>query len=175
MDCGLSTVWELKKMKKLILLLTLLTIASQNKAILGGSAQTSLEDAKQISIFKSVSDKLVCQCNCLMILSVCNHENCPSGIPMRKQIEARIQEGWNENEIIQEFVQKEGIKILSAPPARGFHLTAWIIPGAVALIGLIAIFFSLKRLRKNAPAKTQMPKNQSMDDRIEQELKEFEK
>jgi cytochrome c-type biogenesis protein CcmH/NrfF len=110
-----------------------------------------------------------------MILSVCNHENCPSGIPMRKQIEARIQTGWNEDQIVQEFVRKEGMKILSAPPVSGFHLTAWVMPGIAAVMGLIFIILSLKILKKKSPVKIQVPASPNMDERIEQELKEFEK
>ena len=68
---------------------------------------------------------------------------------MRKQIEAKIQAGWNEDQIIQEFVQKEGLKILSAPPARGFHLAAWLMPGLAALLGLGAIPFLLRFLKKD--------------------------
>jgi cytochrome c-type biogenesis protein CcmH/NrfF len=157
--------------KKILLLFYILILSN---VVYAGSAQTNLEYAKQISIFKSVSGKLVCQCNCLMILSVCNHENCPSGIPMRKQIESRIQQGWTEDQIIQEFVEKEGVKILSAPPARGFHLAAWIIPGMVALIGLLIIFFSLKKLRKNSSEQIHTSRNPDMDERIEQELKKWE-
>src|SRR5574341_1240784 len=160
-------------MKKTLLILSFALLFKTS--IYGGSAQTSLEDPKQISIFKSVSGQLVCQCNCLMILSVCNHENCPSGIPMRKKIEERIRPGWNENQIVQEFVQKEGINLLSAPPARGFHLAAWLMPGLAALIGLAALPFLLKFLKKNGQIKAQMPVGQTMNDRIEQELKEWEK
>ncbi|MBI1869597.1 MAG: cytochrome c-type biogenesis protein CcmH [Chlamydiae bacterium] len=142
---------------------------------LAGLAQTDLQNPSKITIFKSVSEKLVCQCGCFMMLSVCNHENCPSAIPMRKIIEEEIEKGSSESVIIQKFIDQYGIKVLSSPPAHGFNLTAWIMPGLVMMIGLVVVFFFLRRVRKKSfglpPFSTV---DSSMNDRIEKELKEWE-
>ncbi len=138
------------------------------------SAQAELKDANQIKTFNTISQKLVCQCSCLMILSVCNHENCPSALPMRKEIEEKIQQGQGVDAIIDGFVKTYGLKVLSAPPSKGFHLTAWIMPGLILVVGLITVIILLKSLRKKAILKNNTPVlNQNLDHQIEKELEEF--
>jgi cytochrome c-type biogenesis protein CcmH len=88
---------------------------------------------------REVSDDLVCQCGCNMVLSNCTMQNCGSAIPMREEIEKQIASGDSKDAIVASFVEKVGLKVLAAPPAKGFNLSAWILP-IVALIagGVIA-------------------------------------
>ncbi len=142
--------------------------------ISNGFTQSAKLNTDQIKIFNQVSDKLVCQCSCLMILSVCNHENCPSATPMRKEIEEKIEQGQDINMIINGFVKTHGLKVLSAPPVQGFHLTAWIIPGLILIVGLATVIILLKSFRKKNVLQTHSPAlNQELDCQIEKELKEF--
>lgn len=54
---------------------------------------------------------------------------------LRAEIMDMLSLGKEKNQIIDELVQKYGERILAAPKAEGFHLLAWILPGAAILSG----------------------------------------
>jgi cytochrome c-type biogenesis protein CcmH/NrfF len=139
------------------------------------SAKTTLRDPVLATRFNEISDRLVCQCGCQMILRVCNHINCPSAVPMRLEIEKQLLEGKDDETIVASFVAEHGMKVLSAPPATGFNLAAWVMPGFGLLIGLFVVWYVATRWaakRKlaaaSAPAATIDPE---LRERIENELK----
>ncbi len=138
------------------------------------SAQTRLTDPVLAEAFNRVSDRLMCQCGCNEGLRVCNHQNCPSAIPMRREIERQLQAGRTEDAIVQSFVDEYGLKVLSAPPASGFNLAAWVMPGFVILAGLLLLihfaghWIVRRRSGDAAPDPTIDPE---LAERIERELK----
>ena len=109
------------------------------------SAKTTIEDPVLATRFNEVSDRLVCQCSCQMILRVCNHVNCPSAVPMRLEIEKQLLEGKDDETIVASFVAEHGMKVLSSPPATGFNLAAWVMPGFGLLIGLFLVGYVASR------------------------------
>lgn len=142
------------------------------------SAKTTLTDPAQATFFNEISDRLVCQCGCQMILRVCNHQNCPSAIPMRQNIEEQILAGNGEEEIVQSFVEEHGLKILSSPPAEGLNLAAWIMPGFAVLVGLLLIvhfaghWAARRRLAEATPA---VAIDAETRERVAREIKEMER
>ena len=100
------------------------------------SAQTSLADPREVAIFIEASSKLVCQCGCHMVVSVCNHINCPFGVPVRKEIESLIQAGQGEQQILSALKQEYGSQVLAEPPFAGWGQVVWLAPGAVLVIAL---------------------------------------
>jgi len=105
------------------------------------SAKTTLVDPAQAEAFNRVSNRLICQCSCQMVVRVCNHQNCPSAIPIRREIERQILDGTGEDEIVQSFVDEYGLKVLSSPPAEGFNLAVWVMPGFALLVGLGIVLY----------------------------------
>jgi len=146
--------------------------------VLGQSAKTQLTDPAQAERFNDISDQLVCQCGCQMILRVCNHQNCPSAVPMRREIEQRMVAGETDEVIIASFVDEYGLKILSSPPTEGFNLAAWVMPGFAILVGLFFIvhfashWASKRRIAAVTPAADIDPE---LRERMERELKSLEK
>ena len=137
------------------------------------SAKTHIKDPALAERFNKVSDDLICQCGCNMGLRVCNHENCPSAIPMRHEIEEKLQAGASDDSIAAGFVKEFGDKVLAEPPATGFNLAAYVMPGFAVLIGLfiVATFatrWSNKRRLSAAPA---APVDPEIRERIERELR----
>lgn len=114
------------------------------------SAQTSLTDRGQIYTFRQVSEALVCQCGCNMILYVCNHVNCPSAYPFRDSIEAMILRGNTKDEIIARFVADEGEVVLSAPTTEGFNLAAWVTPFVMLVLGGVFLGSFLRARKRHA-------------------------
>lgn len=139
------------------------------------SAKTTLEDPALATRFNTISDKLVCQCSCQMILRVCNHVNCPSAVPMRQSIEKQLLEGKSDEDIIQGFVGEYGMKVLSSPPAEGFNLAAWVMPGFGLLIGLFIVFYMASRWAARRRLATANAASDSVDPelqkRIEKEMR----
>ncbi len=114
------------------------------------SARRSLRNGPE-DIFNRVSDRIGCQCGCNQPLSACNHHPCGSADPMRQQIRASIAAGKDEQAIVQEFIEQYGVKVLSAPPAEGFQLTAWLMPFLALLLGLVVVVRIVRHLRARAP------------------------
>jgi cytochrome c-type biogenesis protein CcmH len=150
-------------------------IASIATTAFAQSAKTQLRDPVQAKRFNEISDRLVCQCGCNMVLRVCNHQNCPSAIPMRHEIEKQIGEGKDNDAIVASFVEKDGLKVLSTPPAKGFDLAAWVMPGFALGVGLFAAWYFAVRWaskRKLAVAGgNAAPVDPILRARIEDELK----
>jgi cytochrome c-type biogenesis protein CcmH/NrfF len=125
--------------------MVVIIIVAAAPAAFAQSAKTTLEDPALATRFNVISDKLVCQCSCQMILRVCNHVNCPSAVPMRQSIESQLLAGKTDDEIVQGFVDEHGLKVLSSPPADGFNLAAWVMPGFGLLIGFFIVFYIASR------------------------------
>jgi cytochrome c-type biogenesis protein CcmH len=140
------------------------------------SAKSSLTDPDEAAMFNRISDALVCQCGCSMILRQCNHFECPSAIPMRKKIEEQILAGTSEETIIAGFVEEYGKVVLSTPPPEGVDLAAWVMPGFAILIGLFVLsYFVADQLTKRKVKAPEPPApDPSVVKRIEQELKTIE-
>jgi len=142
------------------------------------SAQSHLTDPALARAFNRISDRLTCQCGCNDGLRVCNHQNCPSAIPMRRTIEKKLTEGQSEDEIVNAFVKQYGVVVLSTPPAEGFNLAAWVMPGFAILIGLFLIFHFAGHWvarRKLAAAQPAPDVDPEMQKRIERELDSMER
>ncbi len=139
------------------------------------SAKTTLRDPEQAKRFNEISDRLVCQCGCNMVLRVCNHQNCPSATPMRHEIEKQIQAGESDDAIVAHFVDESGTKVLSSPPAEGLNLAAWVMPGFALGVGLFAAWYFAARWAGKRRLATASAKPAVVDaalrDRIERELK----
>ena len=83
-----------------------------------------------------VGDKLACRCQgCRNTVGNCPMLHCESADPMRRRIAGMQSQGMNDDAIVQTIVREDGIVALAAPPARGFALFTWIMPGVALIIG----------------------------------------
>jgi len=138
-------------------------------------ATTPLALAADRQTVKQVGQKFVCVCGtCNQMLTECNHFGCPTSGPMLAEIAAELDEGQNDQSIISHFAEKYGISVLSAPPASGFNLAAWLMPFvALAAGGMLVIYFVRQyRLKWRAvpAAEVDVAKYQQ---KVEEELKKF--
>lgn len=157
----------MRPISKLLLLLLLLTVPL--------SAQ---EEPDSEAAFKEISHELVCQCGCNSVLHVCAMQGCHSATPMREEIREQLVAGVSKEAIVASFVERYGLKILSAPPASGFHLSAWIMPFAVLVGGAFVLRRVLKSWKKETARAQDVaaPPEISSEQRarIEEELKDIE-
>ena len=128
---------------------------------------------------KDVGQKFICVCGtCGQMLTACNHFGCPSSGPMMAEIAAELDEGQSDDSIVSHFAEKYGLAVLSAPPAKGFNLAAWVIPFAALAFGAALAVYFLRQFRAKwaaaaasaAPADADLAKYQKQ---VEEELKKF--
>ena len=100
--------------------------------------------------------------------------NCAEKAEMRAFIAKEIADGKGETAILQDLSLRYGVQVLSAPPAHGFDLTVWILPGVGLLLGLGIVLVIARRwkikpaLVASVPAKASDPKVLSA---VEEEMK----
>jgi cytochrome c-type biogenesis protein CcmH/NrfF len=94
---------------------------------------------------QEVEESLTCQCGCGLTVHSCNHLQCPSGEPIKKEIAERLARGEDKETILTAFRSRYGEKVLSAPTFRGFNWFAWVTPFAAVFLGALAMVIVIRR------------------------------
>jgi len=137
-------------------------------------------DEKYKPLYDELSDKFMCLCGCGSTIKTCPHEDCGFAIPFKKELAEKVQKGETKEQIINYFVGKHGQQILSAPPKKGFNLTAWITPfAAIIIVGLLMKKIIDKWTTKGHIHEEEIKKTEDRaEDKykklLEKELEEFE-
>ncbi len=129
-----------------------------------------------------IEEALVCQCGCGLTVHACNHLNCPSGVPIKEEIAARVAQGETKAQILAYFQGRYGEKVLSAPTLRGFNLVAWIAPVVfVALGGVLVAVVARRWTRQTAAHVTSgpqpallVPPDDPVRARLAREIRDFD-
>jgi cytochrome c-type biogenesis protein CcmH/NrfF len=124
---------------------------------------------------QDLGQKFICVCGtCNQMLTACNHYGCPSSGPMMAEIAKELDEGDSDDSIVARFAEKYGITVLSAPPAAGFNLTAWVAPFLALAFGALLVIYFVRHYRsrwQTVPvADVDVAKYQQ---KVEEELKKF--
>ena len=82
----------------------------------------------------NLENALMCKCDdkCGKVLINCT---CDTSKETRKVLMSKLESGLTVDQIVQQYVDKYGETILSAPTKSGFNLSAWIMPFAALVIG----------------------------------------
>lgn len=133
---------------------------------------------------EEVSNELVCQCGCGLVLNNCNHSDCGVAIPMRDTIKQKIRQGESLEQIVAYYVSQYGEVVLSTPTKQGFNLTVWILPFIGLAVGagiIILMLFLWTRKRRYVLAnkvlkkvETQKAGSEKYEKIFEQEFQDFE-
>lgn len=93
---------------------------------------------------KDITSKLTCQCGTCphLVLYSCS---CGTAERMRNEVDALITEGMDSDAIVLSFIETYGERVLAAPKAEGFYLSAWLVPIFAVLTFGILILVVLKR------------------------------
>jgi cytochrome c-type biogenesis protein CcmH/NrfF len=99
---------------------------------------------------ESIESKVYCLCGCVTTLNHCPHlpSECASRAQMEALIRQDIREGKSEKAILSDFVAIYGVRVLASPPAHGFDLAVWTLPGIGLVVGLILVIVIVKRWRQ---------------------------
>jgi cytochrome c-type biogenesis protein CcmH len=151
-----------------LLKVLLLSLALVNIAM---AAQTPAQ------IENDIGNKVYCLCGCVTTLNHCPMLHCAEKEEVRGIISADVQKGMAEPAILQDLVNRFGEKILAAPPAHGFNLTAWVLPSIGLLIGLFLAIAFVRRWRRpaiqGAALSTAPAMDQNVRSAVEEEMKKY--
>jgi len=115
-------------------------------------ASMTRADSPRKPTLESLGDQVMCLCGCVATLNHCPHRDCATVAEMRPVIAQEIASGKDETTILQDLAIRYGVQVLAAPPARGFSLTAWILPSVGLLAGFSLVVAVARRWRKPRPA-----------------------
>jgi cytochrome c-type biogenesis protein CcmH len=101
----------------------------------------------------AIEHRLRCSCGCTLDVYTCRTTDfsCTYSPEMHRLVVAQVQQGATADQILKWFVAQPeyGDKVLMSPPARGFNLAGYLVPGllvaAVALV--LAAWLSARRGR----------------------------
>ena len=94
---------------------------------------------------QEVEESLTCQCGCGLTVHACNHLQCGSGEPIKKEVAERLAAGEDKETILAAFRARYGEKVLSSPTFHGFNWLAWVTPFAAVLAGGLGISLVIRR------------------------------
>ncbi|MBI4666422.1 MAG: cytochrome c-type biogenesis protein CcmH [Nitrospinae bacterium] len=135
------------------------------------------------AVYERAARDLMCLCGCNQTIKNCPHINCEFAVPARVKIRQMSLSGKSYDEIVVNFVQENGEKILAQPKKEGFNLVGYILPFiAISFVGFmvyrIVRVWSIKGEALSAPAKTtaapQAQAGGELMERLKKELSEFE-
>ncbi len=124
-----------------------------------------------------IAKQLICQCDCGMVLSECDHPVCAYRDEMKAIIEQKLAQGESQEEILDYFVAWYGEQVLALPPKKGFNLVVWIRPFASILVGGVVVYLAVKAWVRRGRQPPISAKAEEEDEeyrkRLEKELEEF--
>jgi len=123
---------------------------------------------------EAVGGQVQCTCGCVAPLNQCPMLQCAEKAEMRDFIKKEVADGKDETTILQDISIRYGVQALTAPPAKGFNLAVWILPGVGLLAGLSIVVVIVRRW-KAKPAIDPAPTSASVDPKVltavEEEMK----
>jgi len=102
---------------------------------------------------ETIGNQVYCLCGgCVAVLNQCPHHRseCSTRAEMEDLIQKELSAGKDETTILQDFVLRYGVQVLSTPPAKGFNLTVWILPIVALVVGLGLVMGITRRWRRPA-------------------------
>lgn len=103
---------------------------------------------------REVGDRVACQCGCRYTVGSCNMIRCHFRDPVLQQIEAGLEAGQSDEDVLEGVYAAFGSETRIEPRDEGFELVGWITPFAALLAGLAAIPWVVRKWASGAPARS---------------------
>lgn len=97
----------------------------------------------------SIERRLRCTCGCTLDIYTCRTTDfsCTFSPALHREVIAMVESGQTPEDIVAALVAREGPAMLMAPPARGFNLAGYLVPGLVMASGALGLAAWLSRRR----------------------------
>jgi cytochrome c-type biogenesis protein CcmH len=120
-------------------------VAQENNASPGIASPAQGAAPDEQTSLSDVEDEVMCPvCGTLLALS-----QSPQADRERAFIQHQIAAGRSKDEIKDALVAEYGSEVLATPDTEGFDLAAWLVPGVAIVAAGVAIFFGLRRWRRD--------------------------
>lgn len=131
-------------MKQKILFILAFALAASLLTIIVVNAQEGQPRIPTDDEVNAVAKKLYCPVCPNTPLDVCETQACKD---WRAQIRDQLASGWNEQQIMDYFVQQYGERVLGEPQRSGFTSMVWVLPLIAVLLGLLIVWQVLRSWR----------------------------
>lgn len=117
-----------------------------------------------------IGSRLACRCGtCRNTVGDCAMLHCGYCSPRRQRIYDLKKQGQSDDQIVNMFVQEDGIVTLASPPTQGWGpIVTWVGPGLALLLGF-GIYSWWVRRNQKAP-ETLKPEEQAVLDRFQSQI-----
>jgi cytochrome c-type biogenesis protein CcmH len=117
------------------------------------NAKPSMTDRER----DELEHRIHCQCGCTLSVFICRTTDfsCQVSPAMHRDVMQLVHDGYGAQEIIDAFVNVYGERALMAPKTSGFHLFAWLLPGAALVAGGGGLALLLKRWGERSRVRTE--------------------
>lgn len=97
----------------------------------------------------SIERRLRCTCGCTLDIYTCRTTDfsCTFSPVLHREVITMVKAGQTPEDIVAALVAREGPAMLMAPPARGFNLAGYLVPGLVMASGALGLAAWLSRRR----------------------------
>ncbi|MBA2292358.1 MAG: cytochrome c-type biogenesis protein CcmH [Gemmatimonadales bacterium] len=97
----------------------------------------------------SIERRLRCTCGCTLDIYTCRTTDfsCTFSPALHREVIAMVKGGQTPEDVVAALVAREGPAMLMAPPARGFNLAGYLVPGLVMASGALGLAAWLSRRR----------------------------
>lgn len=120
-----------------------------------GRSRLPVSDADNSEVINSTERQLKCTCTCSLDIFTCRTTDftCTYSPALHLEIVDLFNAGLTPEQVIAAFVEKYGEESLMAPPAEGFNLAGYLVPGIATLTaGTLLGLVLLRRHRQAAVA-----------------------
>ncbi len=106
-----------------------------------GRLRDSITALDNDPVIVALERRLRCTCGCTLDVYTCRTTDftCTYSPAMHREVLDLHKAGKTPDEIVQVFVAREGEQILMAPPAEGFNLAGYLVPGLVMVAGVLGL------------------------------------
>lgn len=122
--------------------------------IAAGRSRRPVTDYTNDETIKAIEKQLKCTCGCNLDIYTCRTTDftCTYSPQLHEEIVALSQQGLSPEQVIAAFVERHGVASLMAPPARGFNLMGYLVPGTAVLAAASILALVLLRRHRRIEA-----------------------
>ncbi|PYP14092.1 MAG: hypothetical protein DMD52_14640 [Gemmatimonadetes bacterium] len=101
---------------------------------------------------QAIEKQLHCTCGCNLDVYTCRTTDftCGTSPAMHRRVAALAEQGKSAQQILDAFVQQNGVAILMAPPKRGFNLAGYFVPSLLIVAAAVVMTVVLRRWSRAA-------------------------